>query len=1471
MDFSIPPFVSSATAEKLSQLIADFHEGYLTEKGYIKNRETVLTGITGHTRQSSRVVSEAPTSPSSMVDLNQETIQTDIVSGSVEASSEQHYSLYSNHGVVVDPMADLYDKSKVRVELQKPLDPRELAENSSFEKLDNLPSILRMRGSTYQKETAIITIDPRGRENSSITWEKLYLKSEKVAQQIRDKSRLYRGDRVCIVYHNSEIIDFTVAMCGCFLAGVVAVPVSSNLPVKEFIKILNETQSHLCLISEFVSKQHERLKIAWPKGVEIWKTSDMGMYQPPSRHADPPALKVPDLAYIEYSKSPTGEIRGVVLSHRTIMHQMSCMTSILSSRPNSEPLRRSEMAFTRSKHVILSTLDARESMGLILGPLFTVYSGNPLVWVAPSSMEVPGLYANVITKYKVSVLVADYLGLKQVTFNYQSFPQLTRTFNKKVAVDLSCVQWCLINALTVDCEFHELLTDRWFRPLGCKNSREVVSPMLCLSEYGGMVISMRDWLGNEMKLGCTFHKPLNMDEEVQAETSSDLSQVLIERDSLNTNSVKVVSDRPPRNPSDIDRDSSKFILVGAFGFPLPDATLAVVNPETNMLSRSMEVGEIWIDSPCISGGFWGLIKETDTIFHARCRDYQGILDLEFLRTGLLGFTYNGKIYVLGLYEDRLRQRSRQENVPLTEYTYHYASHLVRTLARSIPMVSECSFFDIFINREYLPVVVIETPAAKPALLTQGASSLQLDHGMLDEIASKAIATLERFHGVRVYCVALAPPESLPRTVRSGRSEIANMLCKRRFNEGSLPCKYVKFNMLSSLGNIARGKDIEGGIWSEYSSKARGSSLSYAESQYSGLDYREVAVDDRTRAPLTDFKTIVDIFKWRTGNQPDELAFAVLDRSNKETKPLTWKKLHQRVSAMCQYIMEKSLLKPGAHAILMYTLSEEFIVSLYACFITGIVVISLAPVDQSRLAEDAASFVGVIKDFDVKSIFVNSEVESTLKSKPFSNAIKSVDKYFVVPKIRNSAKHTKSSLSAGALNSKVANFQAATNFRNESTTCLIWIQWTSDHYRIGTRLTHKIVMGMCKIVKETCQMTSTNPLIGCVRHVSGLGFLQSCLLGPFIGCATYLYTPLEFAQYPLNFFIALSRNKVKDTYVTRQMLKHAMGKFKPKNFELLELKNIMISAKDRPDVELVQSVKIHFSPTELSSSSLSFVYSHDFNPFITSRSYLSFDPIDLWLDPVALRQGYVSLVNPKSNPAAIHVQDSGMVPVCTQIAIVNPQTEQLCKIGEFGEIWVCSEGNAYSFTNGPKGPLDPFIESQFNAKIKGGNPDMSYLRTGDLGFLHTVSKSVSRDGGYVDMQPLFVLGKISETIEVLGLHHFPIDLESSVEKLSDVYKNGCCIFKCGDFTVVVVEPKRSSNLASLVPVIVNTLLTKHQLPVDTVGFVKKGEFPLSRLGEKQRARIVDAYVNGSLSLVAHYGVNTGENSLVELVKDGGREP
>jgi acyl-CoA synthetase (AMP-forming)/AMP-acid ligase II len=1036
---------------------------------------------------------------------------------------------------------------------QLPLEPRDVPfavydphnANTPMSKFDNIAAVLRHRARTNPKHPAYWVLDMKGKEFASITWDKFSARAEKVAQLIRDKSNLYRGDRVALVYRDTEVIDFAIALMGCFIAGVVAVPINDLRNYQKLNVVLTTTQAHLALTSEANLKNFHRditqNKLTWPRGVEWWKTNDFGSFNPKKKE-DVPPLVVPDLAYIEFSKAPTGDLRGVVISHRTLMHQMACLSAMISTVPTSDSDTSQDGARNRQANpgsgageILLSYLEPRQSIGMILGVLHAVYGGHTTVYMESDAVEIPGLYANVITKYKATLLAADYPGLKRAAYNYQSDPMATRNFKKNFEPNFSSVKLCLIDTLTVDCEFHEVLADRWLTPLRNPRARELVAPMLGLPEHGGMVISMRDWLGGEERMGCL----LGATEEESAEDAkeekhaaaqngyssligagtkqkrvkkrrTELSEVLLDKESLKTNEVVVLA-----KGEEAKRRSSEpnTVRIGAFGYPIPDATLAVVDPETSLLCTPHVVGEIWVDSPSLSGGFWALPKHTESIFHARPYKFTAgnptpmAVEPEFLRTGLLGTIIEGKIFVLGLYEDRLRQKVEwvEHGMETAEYRYFFVQHLIISIMRNVPKIFDASAFDIFVNDEHLPIILLESNAASTAPTASGGPPRPLDTPLLDTLSERCMDILYQAHHLRVYCVMITAPNTLPRVMKNGRQEIGNMLCRREFDTGSLPCVHVKFGVERAVLNLPVGVDPVGGIWSPASSAARQEVLVMEDKQYSGVDYREVVIDDRTSTPLNNFSSIVDLLQWRVTRQAEELSYCTVDARGKEGRGVTWKKLDTKVAAVAIFLQNKCKIRPGDHVVLMYTHSEEFVFAVHACFCIGAVVIPMAPLDPSRLNEDAPAFLHLTADYNIKAVLVNNDVDHLLKQKVVSQHVKQSAQILRVnlPPMYNTSKPSKQSSGCRDLGLTVKPAWVQPGYP-----VLIWTYWTPDQRRIAVQLGHDTIMGACKVQKETCQMTSSRPILGCVRSTSGLGFIHSCLMGIFVGKIVWILASIS---------------------------------------------------------------------------------------------------------------------------------------------------------------------------------------------------------------------------------------------------------------------------------------------------------------------------------------------------------------------------
>jgi hypothetical protein len=92
----------------------------------------------------------------------------------------------------------------------------------------------------------------------------------------------------------------------------------------------------------------------------------------------------------------------------TIMHQMACLAAIIASSPKKEDEndKRDSYGDTRIRpasslgEILLTYLDCRMGIGMILAVLGGVYGGFTTIWSAQAAVTVPGLWANLITRYK---------------------------------------------------------------------------------------------------------------------------------------------------------------------------------------------------------------------------------------------------------------------------------------------------------------------------------------------------------------------------------------------------------------------------------------------------------------------------------------------------------------------------------------------------------------------------------------------------------------------------------------------------------------------------------------------------------------------------------------------------------------------------------------------------------------------------------------------------------------------------------------------------------------------------------------------------------------------------------------------------------------------------------------------------------------------------------------------------------------
>jgi acyl-CoA synthetase (AMP-forming)/AMP-acid ligase II len=174
----------------------------------------------------------------------------------------------------------------------------------------------------------------------------------------------------------------------------------------------------------------------------------------------------------------------------------------------------------------------------------------------------------------------------------------------------------------------------------------------------------------------------------------------------------------------------------------------------------------------------------------------------------------------------------------------------------------------------------------------------------------------------------------------------------------------------------------------------------------------------------------------------------------------------------------------------------------------------------------------------------------------------------------------------------------------------------------------------------------------------------------------------------------------------------------------------------------------------------------------------------------------------------------------------------------GEIWVDSPSVGLGYWNNPGA-----TQETFHAKLADSTSG-TYLRTGDLGFLHEGE--------------LFVTGRLKDLIIVRGVNRYPQDIELTVEQSSNHLQAGAVGCFSVDLSgrerliiVSEVERARRKDWSDVVQAIRKNVTMEHDLPPDGVVLVRFGSIPKTSSGKIQRHACRDNFLNGSLLVVAQW--------------------
>ncbi|KAJ3109402.1 hypothetical protein HDU97_006647 [Phlyctochytrium planicorne] len=959
---------------------------------------------------------------------------------------------------VTPDQADSYMKSIMPFlnKQMSPTKPRELPAEVNDDisgtpmiRFGTIAAIVRFRAKSTPKALAFTSLDSKGREIASITYERLHSRAEKIAMQFAEKPGLTRGENILLIYKRLEFVEFMVALIACFYAGMVAVPLVTSSTVledeiTEALFIIENCRISVALTTDATAKSLAKDFVTARGGIpkiDFWKTNESllannklfsglgkGLHSPFSASSTPKdddlaAIARPDeLAYVEYTKNAVGELKGVLMDHQTIFNHSYVFKGSNDIVPSD---------------TILLQLEPRQQFGF-LASFVSLFAGSHVILVPETSSDSICCWNFAVAKYKATVAMSDNACMVEVS-------NFIRESQKKQTTELSSLRLVLIDSCIPHNDHiqHVLVS---LKENGFRDGANVV-PIATVSELGGVCLATNDALGKR--------------DDATKGANKDAVTIRLDQQALAESRVEIVS------PGSVEQGKTPLEICDA-GYLFHGVSLLIVEPESKLVLPKNCIGEIFVNSPAtFPKGFWALPKLSEQTFrvhpvmyretenvawsagnnafhnHRRASSFgvvaESLDNSDFVRTGLFGFLLDDsalpgvgtpRLFVTGIRRDLIKQkrtakeiaaldsRPASQLVLAKEHRLHMSSDLVETCFREVSGIESCAIFSVSASSEHLPIIIVDTFKQKESL---------------PSMAVQIAAVLESRHELKPYCIAFSMTNAMPKlkpdpmtgtglqttfagysagvvTTRHTESKpqfsysgilapngsicrkltlVDVELCRTTFLSGDLQLKYVHLNSSSTMAkSILSLPSEDASKESEIIIPGRGHAPLKVGQVVGGIVDVPV-LDDQTLVDLNSFSTISHLLRYRSDLNGDKPAFITVDHKGRESKVVSFRKFSNKVHSLAHYLTQKRGLKAGDYILVVYPPGLDYVYCLHACLYAGIIPIPLSPPDLNRLKEDIPAMLQLASEFGVKDLLCNSSVEELLRSRAAQIMVKAV--------------------------------------------------------------------------------------------------------------------------------------------------------------------------------------------------------------------------------------------------------------------------------------------------------------------------------------------------------------------------------------------------------------------------------------------------------------------------------------------------
>ncbi|GAA1932461.1 fatty acyl-AMP ligase [Streptantibioticus ferralitis] len=560
-------------------------------------------------------------------------------------------------------------------------------------------------------------------------------------------------------------------------------------------------------------------------------------------------------------------------------------------------------------------------------------------------------------------------------------------------------------------------------------------------------------------------------------------------------------------------------------------------------------------------------------------------------------------------------------------------------------------------------------------------------------------------------------------------------------------------------------------------------------------------------------TLPEASRLRGEKQPDNVAYVFLRDGETPEQTLTYGQLDTAARAGAAALDAAGL--SGGAAVLLYPSGLEFISTLLACMYAGI---AGAPVQVPTRRRSMHRVRRIADDVGTSTILTTAAVKRELE-----------EGFGDLPELAGLTL-----LDTESMQDFPTDDWAGSPPGPDDIALLQYTSGSTGDPK-GVEVTHANFRSNVAETIELWPLRSDGTVVNWLPLFHDMGLMFGVVMPLWSGIPAYLMAPQAFIRRPARWLEAISRfrgtHAAAPSFAYELCVRSATDAGLPPGLDLSSWR-VAVNGAEAVRWATVRAFTEAYAPAGFRPQAMCPGYGLAENTLKLSGSPEDREPTVLRLDAEALQEGRVA---PLAGPelGGVPVVGCGVTVGTSHLSIVDPATGIAQQADQVGEIWINGPCVARGYHGRPADSAEAF-----GARIVGQEQRGTWLRTGDLGFLHG--------------DEVFIAGRLKDLVIHQGRNYYPQDIELSAEKSDPALHPNCAAaFAVDDGhterVVLLVEADgralRNGGGDSLRARVRDAVRDGQRLWIDEIVLVRRGSLPKTSSGKMQRREARRRYLDG----------------------------